>query len=203
MSEAAKTESGGSGGGKMVMILTAVNLLATFGIVGLLFVSFQKEKSQTSVSDIQVAEHAEAEEHGGGHGEKADAHGGGHGEKAEEHGGGHGAKSDDKNAEAFNKMVTLDQFTVNLATPGTTRPKFVRVNISLEVPTPDAESEVMQKMPQVRNAIIDLFNSKRASDLATAEGRDYIKEEIRSALNGFMHTGKVKGVFFTNFAVSS
>ena len=58
-------------------------------------------------------------------------------------------------------------------------------------------------MPQVRNTIIDLFNSKRPGDLIQSEGRDYLKEEIRSALNGFMTTGKVKGVFFTNFALSS
>jgi flagellar protein FliL len=100
-------------------------------------------------------------------------------------------------------MVTLEQFTVNLSTPGSVNPKFVRVNISLEVPTEDAEAEVTTKLPQVRNAIIDLFNSKRPADLATAEGRDYLKEEIRNALNGFLVNGKVRGVYFTNFALSS
>ena len=40
-------------------------------------------------------------------------------------------------------------------------------------------------------------------DLASAEGRDYLKEEIRNALNGFLVNGKVKGVFFTNFALTS
>jgi flagellar basal body-associated protein FliL len=39
--------------------------------------------------------------------------------------------------------------------------------------------------------------------MATAEGRDYLKEEIRNAINGFMVAGKVKGVFFTNFALGS
>ena len=99
-------------------------------------------------------------------------------------------------------MVTLDQFTVNLTTPGSTTPKYVRVNISLEVPSDDVESELTQRMPQVRNAIIDLFNSKRPSDVVSEEGRQYLKEEIRGALNGFMVSGKVKGVFFTNFALS-
>ena len=99
--------------------------------------------------------------------------------------------------------MTLDQFTVNLSTPGSASPKYVRVNISLEVSSEDAELEVNSKMPQVRNAVIDLFNSKRPGDLATAEGRDYLKEEIRNALNAFMVTGKVKGVFFTNFALTS
>jgi flagellar basal body-associated protein FliL len=51
--------------------------------------------------------------------------------------------------------------------------------------------------------VIDLFNSKRPSDLATGEGRDYLKEEIKNAINGFMVSGKVKGVFFTNFALTT
>jgi flagellar FliL protein len=199
-----KAESGGAsaapaagGGSKLVLILTAVNILVTLGMVGILFVSFKKESTKPSVDDI--AAHGD-----GGHGAAAggDAHGGGDG-----HGGGEGAKKDEKGgapkASQFGRMVTLEQFTVNLSTPGSVNPKFVRVNISLEVPTEDAEAEVNTKMPQVRNAIIDLFNSKRSSDLATAEGRDYLKEEIRNALNGFLINGKVKGVYFTNFALSS
>ncbi len=58
-------------------------------------------------------------------------------------------------------------------------------------------------MAQVRNTIIDLINSKKPSDLDTPEGREYLKDEIKNALNGFLNTGKVRGVFFTNFAVSS
>jgi flagellar FliL protein len=99
-------------------------------------------------------------------------------------------------------MVTLDQFTVNLSTPGSVNPKFVRVNISLEVPTDDTEGEVTSKMPEVRNVIIDLFNSKRPADLANAEGREYLKEEIKNAINGFMVSGKIRGVYFTNFAMA-
>lgn len=190
-----KSDSG-SGGGKLVMILTIVNLLATLGMVAVLFISFQKDKTKPSVEDI--AAHSPEEGHGEG-GEKkegGDGHGGGHGDG---HGGG---KEPAKKSVEFGKMVTLDQFTVNLSTPGSVAPKFARVNISLEVPTADAETEVTFKMPQIRNAIIDLFNSKRASDLATSEGRDYLKEEIKNALNSFMITGKVKGVYFTNIAVS-
>jgi flagellar FliL protein len=202
--ESAPSDSGSSGGGggsKLVLILTGVNVLATLAMVGILFMSFQKEKKAPSVEDI-AAHSASAEGHGEakkeeGHGEAA-AHGEGHG------GGEHGDKSaEKKKGPEFGKMVTLEQFTVNLATPGSVNPKFVRVNVSLEVPPGDAEGEVTSKMPQVRNVIIDLFNSKRPGDLATAEGRDYLKEEIRNAINGFMVTGKVKGVFFTNFALSS
>jgi flagellar FliL protein len=195
--ESAPSSSGGSSGGgpnKMVLILTAVNVVVTLAMVGILFVSFQKQKGNPSVEDI--AAHSGAEGHDG---KEAKKEGGeGHGEKSE-----HGKAEEKKPAADYGKMVTLEQFTVNLATPGSVNPKFVRVNVSLEVPNSEAETEVNTKMPQVRNVIIDLFNSKRPADLATAEGRDYLKEEIRNAINTFLVSGKVKGVFFTNFALAS
>lgn len=192
-SPAGSAPANSSGGGsKLVLILTGVNLLATLGMVGVLFMSFQKERKKPDVADISVAAPAATEAKGEAKGE--------HEGVAGEHGGKAEAK---KKSIDYGRMVQLDQFTVNLSAPGSATAKYVRVNISLEVPTDDAESEVTSKMPQVRNAIIDLFNSKRPSDLATAEGRDYLKEEIRNALNGFLVNGKVKGVFFTNFALTS
>jgi flagellar FliL protein len=206
---AASAPESASGGGnnKLTMILTIVNTVVSVAVIGLLFTSLQKEKKTQRIEDIVVEEGAHAEGGGGGHGAPpaggghgAPAPAGGHGAPAGGHGGAdaHGAKK----LAGFGKMVTLEQFTVNLTTPGSTTPKYVRVNISLEVPGDDVETELNQRMPQVRNAIIDLFNSKRPSDVVSEEGRQYLKEEIRSALNGFMVSGKVKGVFFTNFALS-
>jgi flagellar basal body-associated protein FliL len=191
--EAAPGGSGGSAGGgsKLTMILTGVNLLATLSMVAILFISFQKDRKKPSVDDISAKDTAEAKDAKGKEGE---------GEKGKE---GKGKEGDKKKSADYGKMVTLDQFTVNLSTPGSVNPKFVRVNISLEVPTDDTEGEVTSKMPEVRNVIIDLFNSKKPQDLANAEGREYLKEEIKNAINGFMISGKVRGVYFTNFALSS
>jgi flagellar FliL protein len=190
--EAPKAEGGGS---KMGMILGIMNLLLTLGIGAIVFLQFQKDKHKEAVTDIQpnAEEHAAAE--GGEHGAKPE-------EKKEEggHGGGHGETAA-KPAGA--KIVTLEQFTVNLSTTVGTPPRFARVVIAVEIPSEDTSQELTQKMPQVRNAIIDLFNSKRPSDLQNGEGRNFLREEIRNALNSFLITGKVKGVFFSNFAVSS
>ena len=198
---ASDSSSAPSGGGnKLIIIFTLVNLVVTLGMVAVLFISFQRDKKAPQITDINAHSEESVEEEKGGHGE------GGHGGEGEHGEGGHGegkASAKKKGGVDFGKMVTLEQFTVNLSTPGSVNPKFIRVNIALEVPTGDAENEVTQKMPQVRNAIIDLFNSKRPSDLTTSESRDYLKEEIRNALNSFMVSGKVKGVFFTNFAVTS
>ena len=183
--ESAPASSGGSSGGssKVPLILTAVNTLATLAMIAILFVSFQREKKKPSINDINPR--AEAAQPAAG------------AEKAKD-----GKNAEKKNNADYGKMVTLEQFTVNLSTPGSVSPKFVRVNISLEVPTDDTEQEVTSKMPEVRNVIIDLFNSKRPGDLATAEGREYLKEEIKNAINGFMISGKIRGVYFTNFALS-
>ena len=198
-SEAAETKTdaapasstGSSGGGsKLTLILTGVNLLATLAMVAILFISFQKDKKKPSVEDINPTAAAKEEAKG----EKG-KEGEGKGEK--------GKEGEKKKSADYGKMVTLEQFTVNLSTPGSVNPKFVRVNISLEVPTDDIEGEVTSKMPQVRNVVIDLFNSKRPADLATAEGREYLKEEIKNAINGFLVSGKLRGVYFTNFALSS
>lgn len=194
--KSATSSSGASaepaGNNKLVMLLTLVNLVVCLAIAGVLVVSLKKEKQASSVADIKVEEEENA--HGDGHGDaKKDAHGGGHG-------GGHGGKEVKK---AGVRMMQLEQFTVNLSSPGGSAQKFVRVNISLEVPSEEVEGEVTTKAPQVRNTIIDLFNSKRPSDLSTVDGREYLKEEIRTALNSFMNVGKIKGVYFTNFAVTN
>lgn len=182
----------GGGGSKLVTIITLVNFVATIAMVAILFISFQRDQAKPRIDDISTDDaHGGAGEHG------APAAAGGHGGgSAGEHGAGA------KKSSEFGKMVTLEQFTVNLSTPGSVNPKFFRVNIALEVPNEDAETEVASKMPQVRNTIIDLVNSKRSADLATAEGREYLKDEIRNGVNSFLVSGKIKGVYFTNFAVS-
>ena len=198
MSEDAKTaasaagSASGGGSSKIVTILTIVNLVACIGIGAVLFISHKKQNAQPQVTDIQAS----------GDGGETEAKTEGHGE-AKEGGEHHGEGSKgEKKASTETRTIPLEQFTVNLATPGGTSQKFVRVNIALELGTDEVEKEVQAKMPQVRNAIIDLFNSKRPNDLVSAEQREYLKEEIRNALNSFMTNGKVKGVYFTNFAVT-
>ena len=191
--------SGGGGIGKLIPIIMILNLLISAGMGALLFVQFQKDKHKESVADIQ-AEPPAAEHAGGEHGEKKEEG------KGEEHAGGgeHGKESSSIfGSKSGTQIVNLDQFTVNLSTSVGTPPRFARVIIAVELPSNDTATELNQKMAQVRNAVIDLFNSKRPADLQSGEGRNFLKEEIRNALNSFLITGKVKGVFFANFQVSS
>jgi flagellar basal body-associated protein FliL len=195
------------GGSKLTMIVTLLNLLITVGIGAVVFIQFQKDKHKELVTDISAEPEAKddakkGEEKGGEHGEAAKPAEGEHGGEAKKEGGEHGAEAAKPNPNAA-KIVTLEQFTVNLSTTVGTPPRFARVLIAIEVPSDDTANEINQKMAPVRNAILDLFNSKRPVDLQTGEGRNFLKEEIKNALNSFLVTGKVKGVYFANFTISS
>jgi flagellar FliL protein len=191
--QAAAPASGG--GSKMGVLLAGVNLLLTLGIGAVVFLQFQKDKHHEAVSDIKSDTDHASEKKEEGHGEAPKAEG--HGEAA------HGEHGGEAKPAAANNLITLEQFTVNLSTSPGTPSRFARVVVAVEVSSGEAATEINTKMAPVRNAIIDLFNSKRPADLQTGEGRNFLKEEIRNALNGFLVSGKVKGVFFSNFAVSS
>ena len=203
MSEAAEeTESHSGGGGptppagggnKLVMIVTIVNMVATLGIAAVLFMSHSKEASQPKIEDIAAG----AEKKKAHAAKKDDGHGGGHG-------GGHGdAGATAETHVDAGKMLQLDPFTVNLASGVGSMPRYVRMNISVELEEGAADEEFKVKTPRVRDTVISLLNSKKATDIGSPEGRELLKDELKRAINGYMQTSKVKGVYFTNFAVSN
>jgi len=192
----ASSAPGGSGPSKLIIIISIVNLLICLGTSAVLFIQYKKDKAREAITDIDPhAVVADAEKPKDGHGG-----GGGHGE-ADPHGGGHGgAKKEEKKQGP--QTLALELFTVNLYTPGASQPKYVRANITLELESPEVDEEIKQKMARVRNVIIDLFNSKRASDLQTTTGREFVREEIKGALNQFLKSGVVNDVYFVNIAVT-
>lgn len=190
--ENASAGGGGGGGNKLVMIITLVNMVATLGVLGVLFVGHQKEASKPTVEDIladKKAAHGGGGDHGGG-----DAKG--------DHGGGDKKGAADANIDS-GKIIPLESFAVNLATGAGQLPRYIRMNVSMELEKGAKEDEFKVKTPRVRDTIISLLNSKRPTDISTPEGRELLKDEIKRAVNGYMTDSKVKGVYFTNFAVSN
>lgn len=216
MSEENQASGGGGGLAKLVPLLLILNTVAVLAMVGVLFLSFQKEKSQPKVEDMAAAshggEHGEAAEGGhgdaGGHGAPAEEHGGGggeHGGGGDAHGGGgHGAPAAKKELDLpdTGKIISLDPFTVNLSNGAGLNPRYVRMNISIELEKGASDQEFTIKTPKVRDTVINILNSKKTSDINASEGREQLKEEMKKAINSFMTQSKVKGVYFTNFAIS-
>jgi flagellar FliL protein len=103
----------------------------------------------------------------------------------------------------LNKKINLDKLIINLSTPEVFSQRFVQVNISIEVYVYESIEEINSKIPKIRNLIIDLFNSKKPSEVSHPEGREFIKEDIKNNINTFLINGKIKEVYFTSFFLSN
>jgi flagellar FliL protein len=99
-------------------------------------------------------------------------------------------------------LVEIGDFTTNTAdTPVTTSGggtvnRYVRVQISLSVPT-GQEEIVTQFMPIIKDTILSVLSQKTASQLNA--NSEELKNDIKSEINDRLGTRLVEGVFFTNF----
>jgi flagellar FliL protein len=190
-----KSESEGAGapGGsnKMMMGLLGLNMVVMVAVALVLFLGQKKQASQQTLD--QVAAGAAAE-HGGGHAPAAAE--GGHGAPAA---GGHGEAAE-ASAVPQARFFPVGDFTANLAGPAST--SYVKVTVNFEISNDADEEEMKQRKPQFRDKIISLLNSKKSLDLQSADGRNYLKEEIKTVANTFVKKGKVEGVYFSAFVIN-
>jgi flagellar FliL protein len=98
-------------------------------------------------------------------------------------------------------LFPLDNFTANLAQGDGPR-RFVRLNAVLKFNKDSSEEEFKARKPQIRDTIISILNSKRAEDLLKSEGKSYLKEEVKAAINSFLVDGKVIDVFYVSFQIN-
>ncbi len=184
------------GPNKMMMGLFGLNMLLMVVVAVVLLLSQKKQSQQQTLDQVAqgAAERAPASEHGGGGGGE---HGGGEHGGGEEHGGGgHGEAAPASDTRFF----SVGDFTANLAGPATTH--YVKVTVNFEMNKEADEEEFKQRKPQFRDKVISLLNSKQPADLQSSEGRNNLKEEIRTVSNTFLKKGKVEGVYFSAFVVN-
>jgi flagellar FliL protein len=74
---------------------------------------------------------------------------------------------------------TLDPFTVNLAEENGDH--YLQVSVVYQVVDNKAVDEVKTYLPVIRNRILLLLSAKRPSELATAEGKQKLVEELVAA----------------------
>jgi len=98
-------------------------------------------------------------------------------------------------------LIDLATFTVNLAQGDGPR-RYVRLNAVLKMDETSQLSEVEARKPQIRDTIISILNSKRPEDILKRDGKLYLKEQIKSAINSFLIDGKVVDVFYIGFQIN-
>lgn len=96
-------------------------------------------------------------------------------------------------------IFSLETFIVNLADKGGNR--YLRVTMDLELGNPEMESEVSQRLPQVRDSILMILPTKRFEDISTAQGKTALRDEIMETMNAYLLKGKITNIYFKEFVV--
>ncbi len=98
-------------------------------------------------------------------------------------------------------LLPLEAFTVNLAQGDGPR-RYLRMEAVLKFDKVSKEEEFHARKPQIRDAVIGILNSKRPEDLLKKEGKTYLKEEIKSAINSFLVNGSVVDLYYVSFQIN-
>ena len=85
--------------------------------------------------------------------------------------------------------------------------RFVKTTITLGiVPRLDASvseayNQLKAQNPRLRDAIIGILTAKEVSEMDSPEDREFIKDEIRFAVNDLLTTGEVLHVYLIEFII--
>lgn len=84
--------------------------------------------------------------------------------------------------------------------------QLMKINPQLMVEGSEAVEEVKKHMPAIKNALIMLYSSRKAEDLATAEQREALRKETYEAIKKILEDrGSAEGfldVFFSDFRIN-
>jgi len=105
----------------------------------------------------------------------------------------------ERQAKEIGPMVDLESFIVNILDQGEVR--YLKAAITLEADTPEAATELTQRMPQVKDAILLLIGNKTFAELSDLQGRLQLRAELLNRVNSLLMVGKVKRIYFTDFVV--
>ena len=105
--------------------------------------------------------------------------------------------------------ISMDPFTVNLVPE--TGDQYLQATISVEAEEAAVGEKMKLHMPKLRNRIMLILSSKKASELASREGKEGLAEELRESINGVIGEppakgkkaveGPIKEVLFTSFII--
>lgn len=100
-------------------------------------------------------------------------------------------------------FVTLESFTLNLQPEN--GDQYLQVGLVLKVTAPATVDAIKLHMPEIRNAILLLLSSKKASEISTVAGKQRLSDEImneaRRPIGPQNLQQGIVSVFFTSFVI--
>lgn len=97
-------------------------------------------------------------------------------------------------------MVGLDDIIVTLV-GDSRRPRYLRINITLEVKDKITAESVKIRQPQMRDAVIMTLSEKTVEDLSRPGGKMNLRAEIFKRLDESISGGKLMNVYFSDLVI--
>lgn len=175
--EKAAAKPASSSKNPLLTVLLLLNTVMMGAVAYFQYESFQKISKQESIRDVIKASTKEPAQY------------------AEDFESTGEARQDD------GQIFPLDPFTANLAQGDGPR-RFIRLNAVLKFSRESSEAEFNSRKPQIRDTIISTLNSKRPEDLLEVEGKEFLKEELKAAINSFLVDGSVIDIYYVGFQIN-
>jgi len=96
-------------------------------------------------------------------------------------------------------MYEVPEIVVNVNGNGKSR--FLSVKFYLGFDEPKLQQELEKRMPEIRDAVNKILWVKDADDVSTLEGKEALREEILDTVNGMLHSGELRGVYFWHLMI--
>jgi flagellar protein FliL len=176
--------SGGGGSNKLVLGVLALNMLALIAVAAILFMAQKKQAKKETLEQVAAG----AAQAGAATPAGADPHGG-------------AATPAAAGSPSETRIFSVGEIITNLSGPASSG--YTKISVNFEISKDADEEEMKQRKPQFRDRIISLVNSKKPDELQSNDGRDFLKEDIKSTVNPLLKKGKVEGVFFSSFVINA
>jgi len=97
-------------------------------------------------------------------------------------------------------LVNLEDIVVTLAGGGN-KPRYLRININVEVPNALIAEVVSTRLPQLRDMVIMTLSDKTPEDLSTPEGKQGLRDELFRRIDEKMPEGTLMNIYFSDLVV--
>lgn len=91
------------------------------------------------------------------------------------------------------------EFTVNLA--DSMQNRYLKATVRLGYTNKKLIKEIEAKVPELRDVMIEIFRSKKVSEIETKDGTDSLKTELKEALNEKLKSDEISDIYFTDFII--
>ena len=101
---------------------------------------------------------------------------------------------------AMGVLVNLEDIVVTLA-GASDKPRYLRININVEVPNAIIAEVVSSRLPQLRDMVIMTLSDKTPEDLSTPEGKQGLRDELFRRIDEKMPDGTLMNLYFSDLVV--